>query len=264
MTLLFQSKNFQSKIDISMGERAFAYGDGHFTTAHINHGQVAFLDQHIERLKKANEQLKLPACDWCLLKEHLIEVAARHEQAVLKVMVTAGEGGRGYSRKGIEHSSVYVSVSSFPMHYLAWQEEGISIGFSEFKLASHSALVGLKHLNRIEQVMIRAELDVSDFQELIVCDHSEYLIEASCANLFWFKQGQWHTPALVSSGIAGIIRQFLIYQLKPKVQHFTRDDLANIDSMLICNSVMGIVPIRTLNGNDLSTAFAKRLQEMLS
>lgn len=246
-----------------MGERAFAYGDGHFTTAKIQSGQVAYLDQHIERLIKANEQLKLPECDWSLLKEHLIDVASYHEQAVVKVMITAGEGGRGYSRVGIKQCNVYVSVSTFPLHYLAWQEQGISIGFSEFKLASHTALVGLKHLNRIEQVMIRAELDDSEFQELIVCDHNGYIIEASCANLFWYKNDQWHTPKLASSGIEGIIRKSLIEQLKPEVQHFTCDDIADIESMFVCNSVMGIVPIKSLNSTALSTAFAKRLQEVL-
>ncbi len=265
MTLLFSSLNEQPFSGVDISERGLAYGDGHFTTAKIIDGDIAHLERHIARLMKAQQCLRLKAIDWLSLSEHIKKVAQPYTLAVLKIIITAGQGGRGYSRNGIDNPNVYVTVSQFPQHYLSWQAQGINVGLAQFTVSSHSLLSGLKHLNRLEQVMIRAELDERSEQDILVCNQNGYVIEASCANVFWLKNGHWHTPSLASSGVDGIVRQKIIDHL----DNIVIDDyhtlaLADIEAMFLTNSIMGIVPVSMYNQGALSISPVKELQRMTS
>lgn len=265
MTLLFSSLNEQPIDFIDVQERGLAYGDGHFTTAKIIDGDVQFLQAHIARLQHAQSILKLNPINWQNLSDYLKHVARSFSQAVLKVMVTSGKGGRGYSRIGTEHPNVFVTISECPTHYITWQEEGIELGLADFTLSSHSLLSGVKHLNRLEQVMIRAELDERAEQELIVCDSQRHIIEASCANVFWLKGGRWYTPSIESCGVDGIMRQMLISHLSNiQVGQYPANTLDDIDAMMLTNSVMGIVPVNKYLNKSIDISAIREVQKVVS
>jgi 4-amino-4-deoxychorismate lyase len=265
MTLLYSSINEQPLDVIDVRERGLAYGDGHFTTATIVDGKIQLLQAHLTRLQLAQSRLKLQPIDWLSLTAHAEQVASAFSYAVIKIVITAGSGGRGYSRVGAEHPNVFVTISEFPAHYLTWQEEGIELGLADFTLSSHSILSGLKHLNRLEQVMIRAELDERAEQELIVCDSQRHIIEASCANVFWLKEERWYTPSLESCGVDGIMRQMLISQLSDiQVGQYPTNTLVDIDAMMLTNSVMGIVPVNKYLNKSIDISAIREVQKMVS
>lgn len=263
MTQFFSSLNGDEVSGIKVSERGLAYGDGHFTTAKILNGQIELLKEHIQRLAIGQTTLKLAPIDFSVLEQYLIKIAHGYELAVLKVMITAGHGGRGYSRKGCSKPNIYVSISEFPQHYLAWSEEGINTGLSDFILSSYSSLSGIKHLNRLEQVMIRVELDEREEQDLIVCNQSGNVVSASCANVFWYEQGKWFTPKLEHCGVNGIMRQrILSLTNNVTIGHYLSSQLDNIDAMFITNAVMGVIPVHSFCQRRLSIAPVRNIQEL--
>ncbi len=260
--------NEQTVFNIDVNERGLAYGDGHFTTAKIIDGNIEHLNLHIARLVHAHDVLGLATSvaeiDTERLIDYLSRVAKDFDKAVVKVMITAGAGGRGYARNGLKQLNIFVLISSFPEHYDLWRSRGIDLGLSPFVLSSSPVLAGIKHLNRIEQVLIRDELERRNEDDVLVCDQYGNVIEASCANLFWFKNGQWHTPELSTSGVDGIYRQFILSRVEHiKVDSYSVAVLEDVDAMFICNSVMGIVSVAKYKGVSLTTTPVTLLGELI-
>ncbi|WMY72829.1 aminodeoxychorismate lyase [Buttiauxella selenatireducens] len=229
-------------------DRAVQFGDGCFTTARVSAGNVRFLEQHIGRLQQACEKLLIPFIDWSLLETEMQQLAAAEQQAVLKVMITRGSGGRGYSAANCLQPTRLLSVSAYPSFYSQWREQGISLALSPIQLGINPHLAGIKHLNRLEQVLIRTHLEQMPAQEALVLDSDGWLTECCAANLFWRKGSQVFTPYVDKSGVNGTMRQHIIACLADSSWQVTEvreklDSLGAADEVLICNALMPIIPV---------------------
>ncbi|WP_448564289.1 aminodeoxychorismate lyase [Thalassotalea ganghwensis] len=262
----YLSINEQQVTKVSAFDRGLAYGDGFFTTAKISQGVVLLIDAHVARLKHASEVLGISPIDFDRLTAYLSNLAKNYDSGVLKVLVTAGVGGRGYGRSQESTPTIIVSIHDIPAHYQSWQKEGIKAGLANMRLGLNPALSGLKHLNRLEQVLIRAELDRSEYDELIVANISGEVIEATSANLFLQIDNQWFTADVSQSGVNGIVRQFLLSQDNAiKVANTTIEQLKQADAMFITNAILGLVPIREYLGRTLNIAsqrYVKLLEQV--
>jgi 4-amino-4-deoxychorismate lyase len=247
--------------DISVTNRAFNYGDGVFTTTKISAGKIEFLAEHRQRLDFSCHTLSIDFSQQNEVFERIIELAKSYQNAILKIVVCAGAGGRGYSRAGVVNSDVIISIHDMPNHYELWQRQGIVLGKSPLQLGLNPLLKGLKHLNRLEQVLIRSELDQRAEDDVVVSDINNHVIETSTANIFWQKDGELYTPDLTDSGIFGIARQQLL-ALFPDTQIVKADMalLEQVNAMFICNCVMGIVPVNSYQGRLLDVASLKNIQ----
>jgi 4-amino-4-deoxychorismate lyase len=246
---------------ISTNDRGLAYGDGCFTTALVNNGEVMMLPQHLKRLVEQSQQLGLPKFDLTALAASIRKISTGIAKGVVKVIITCGSGGRGYSRLGAEQAKVIVSLHDYPKVYPQWQKQGISVGISKQQLGINPMLAGLKHLNRLEQVLLRTELDKRPEDDLLVSDINGTVIECCSANVFWLKAGQWHTPSLATAGVAGLMRANILLTH----QHIQSGDypiaqLVNIDAMFITNAILGIVPVKIFNGQHLDMSPVKSIQ----
>ncbi len=247
--MYFQSVNGIEIDKISTLDRGLAYGDGVFTTAKIVNGHVQMLDKHIERLSLSCERLRIAHIDYVHLKKELADIAARYDIAVLKVIITAGEGGRGYSRAGTSTPNIIIKTSAYPQKYDDWQERGISIADASIKLGINPFFAGIKHLNRLEQVLIRDELDQTSFDDLLVYNFNDELIETTCANVFWIQDSQLFTPEIINSGVAGLLRAEIITCFpETHIVSGISNNIINADSIFITNSIMEIVPIKYYQG----------------
>ena len=246
---------------ISIDDRGLAYGDGCFTTALVINGEVAMLAQHLNRLVQQSQQLGLPSFDLSALKETIAHISADINIGIVKVIITCGSGGRGYSRLGVEQAKVIVSVHDYPTHYPQWQKHGISVGISDQKLGINPMLAGLKHLNRLEQVMLRAELDKRPEDDLLATDVNGHVIECCSANVFWLTAGQWQTPKLITAGVAGLMREkILLNNADITPANYQLKALNNIEAMFITNAILGIVPVKVFNGQKLDISLVIRMQ----
>ncbi|MGH1498047.1 aminodeoxychorismate lyase [Yersinia proxima] len=236
---------------ISASDRSVQFGDGCFTTARVYLGQVVWLDMHISRLRQATERLLMPAVNWNALTKEMVEAANHTEDGVLKVIISRGSGGRGYSGTACQHPTRIISLSDYPVHYDNWRERGISLALSPISLARSPLLAGVKHLNRLEQVLIRAHLDQTAADEALVLDTQGMLVECCAANLFWRKGDKVFTPDLRQSGVDGIMRQRIINCLATHGQQVAIvsqpvDVLADADEVIVCNALMPLLSVNRI------------------
>lgn len=249
------SINGQEKTELSIIDRGLSYGDGIFTTAKISNGKVVLLDQHIDRLVSGCNRLQVAKLNSKDLYQQLSNVAKAYEKATLKVIITAGSGGRGYSRVGLSQDAynTIIMVSDFPHYYDKLSTQGITLGNSQHKLGSNPMISGIKHLNRLEQVLLRAELDQRCEDDLIVMNENEQVVEATSSNVFYWLDNCLCTPKLTTSGVNGLIRQAIIaHNPETKIRTTTLSDLSVAQGLFICNSLMGIMPVKTYNNRQLS------------
>lgn len=241
--------NGREQDSLAANDRAIQFGDGCFTTARIRQGEVQFLPAHIRRLREACERLMLPFTEWQALEAEMSHLAHSHQQGVLKVILTRGAGGRGYSAAACHAPTRLLSVSPMPAHYDRWREEGISLALSPVRLGRNPHLAGIKHLNRLEQVLIRTHLEQTTADEALVLDSDGFITECCAANLFWRKGNDVFTPNLDHAGVNGIMRQHCIAQLaaspfRVAEVHAAEEALADADEVLICNALMPVIAVR--------------------
>ena len=239
-------------------DRAIQFGDGCFTTARIAAGQVCLLNAHLQRLQMACEKLLIPFVAWAELQREMVELARGNERGVLKVIISRGSGGRGYSAANCLHPARILSVSGYPAHYDGWRREGITLELSPVQLGRNPHLAGVKHLNRLEQVLIRTHLEQTDADEALVLDSEGVVTECCAANLFWRNGKDVFTPRLDQAGVNGLMRQFCLQQLahsgyRVVEVHAREAVLAEADEMVVCNALMPVMPVRQYGSQRFSS-----------
>ena len=253
----------QSRIDIE--NRGLAYGDGLFTTAKISNGNIQYLSAHIERLSFGCIKLGISPPSQDGLIKQLTAVAKNYSLAVLKVMITAKNGGRGYARAKNNGHDLIIMVYDYPKYYDEFANTGLKIGISKQQIGLNPMLAGLKHLNRLEQVLLREELSNRVEDDLLVTNINNEVIEAISANLFFYLDGKLHTPDVSQSGVDGIMRQAILqYYPDAIIKSVTLDDIAKAQAMFICNCVMGVMPVVAFNGQELPIERILNLRECMS
>lgn len=239
-------------------DRAIQFGDGCFTTARIAEGSVCLLDAHLQRLQTACEKLFIPFTQWAELQGEMVEQAQGVERGVLKVIISRGSGGRGYSAANCLHPVRILCVSAYPAHYDRWRAEGISLELSPVRLGRNPQLAGIKHLNRLEQVLIRTHLEQTTADEALVLDSDGFITECCAANLFWRRGSDVFTPRLDQAGVNGLMRQFCLQQLAHSdfrvVEVYEREAaLTGVDEIIVCNALMPVVPVRQYGSQRVSS-----------
>ena len=259
---------------IKATDRGLAYGDGLFSTLKVELGKVQLWDFHLQRLQLGAQRLFFPDVNWAALEnevELLAETLIDKPQAVLKIILTRGTGGRGYSSHGCNEPLRILSVHDFPGFYKQWQSEGIALILCQQRLAINPSLAGLKTLNRLEQVLIKHELEIHQAVEGIVCDSDGFVIEACTANVFVYLNQQWLTPKLDRSGVKGVKRRQVIELAKQaniiiKEVKLTVDNLMNADVVCLTNALMDLVPVKQFQSHCYDQSaflYIDRLRELL-
>jgi 4-amino-4-deoxychorismate lyase len=249
----------QNHIDIE--NRGIAYGDGLFTTAKIINGHIQYLNAHIDRLLSGCKKLDITPPFKSELSQQLMAVGKNHSLAVLKVIITASSGGRGYARTENNGHELIIMIHDYPKHYDELTRKGINVGSSKQKIGINPMLGGLKHLNRLEQVLLRQELSIRGEDDLLVANIHDEVIEATSANMFFFLNEKLYTPDVTQSGVNGIMRQTILQRYpETVVKAFNLNEVAEAEAMFICNCVMGIMPIARFNSRTLPIELPLRLR----
>jgi len=256
------TRDFNTPV-FTQNDRAANYGDGCFTTIALLFGRPQLIDLHFARLAQDCHRLAIPFCEIDELKIQLDDIIAKHQSGrhALKVLISRGEGGRGYSPIGCNEPRLHISIHPYPRHYDDWKNRGISLGLASLKLGKQPLLAGIKHLNRLEQVLIKRELFDQDLDDLLVVDTDDRVIESSAANVYWFSNRTgWHTPCVDEAGVAGVLREAMLtfmqkHRIQLQVGYYSVEDVLAADAVFICNSLSGIVPVKSLNTQQASKTF---------
>lgn len=245
--------NGKQQDTIAIMDRGFQYGDGLFETIEVRQNVPIFLEQHLQRLTKDSQRLYLPKLDLELLRSEISQLCQNAGNAVLKIIITRGTGGRGYRQPDEIQSTRILSVHPFPDYPQSYYIDGIVARICNTRLGLNPTLAGMKHLNRLEQVMARAEWNDNAIHEGIMLDFNGRVIEGTMTNLFYAKNGELFTAKLNLCGIAGILRGWIFEQM-PVIEHdFYLENLQQADEIFVCNSVMGICGVRQIENQFFKT-----------
>lgn len=264
--------NGESREHIEIADRGFQYGDGLFETIEVRNGHAIFLERHLERLKSGCQRLFIPFPETQLLSFEVGELYRRcsSNRAVLKIIVTRGSGGRGYRQPDVIQPTRVLSLHPYPDYPEIYREQGIATRICLTRLGLNCTLAGIKHLNRLEQVMARAEWNDPNIQEGLMLDVNGHVIEGTMTNLFYIKNDCLYTAALTYSGVAGIIRGIIIvisadHGLSVVERMFTSDELLSADEVFVCNSIIGIWPVNRIGTAHFSVGpITKSIQRWLN
>lgn len=236
-------------------DRGLHYGDGLFETMAVKEGRIVLLDYHLERMQQGCARLALPMPIMPALKRELDTAAYGQARAVLKLMLTRGEGGRGYRPPADPKPRRILLRYDWLDHPESSARDGVRIRVCATRLAAQPLLAGIKHLNRLEQVLARAEWDDADgFQEGLMLDLEGRVIEGTMTNVFASpREGVLLTPDLSRAGVAGVMRRHIMEQaaasgIEVRVTTLSLDELKACQEIFLCNSLLGVWPVRELDG----------------
>jgi len=242
--------NGQPSTVIAVSDRGFQYGDGLFETILIRDNKPVFLAEHLQRLMQGCQTLGIPLPGQQILWDEAHQLSCQSAgSAVLKITVTRGSGGRGYKQPETINPTRVLSLHPLPEYPADYADKGIKARFCLTRLGLNPALAGIKHLNRLEQVMARAEWQETDIQEGIMLGYDGYVREGTMTNIFLVKKQTLVTPDLSQAGVAGIIRRLLLsseHGINASVTAVSPLDLRNADEIFVCNSIVGIWPVAQL------------------
>lgn len=240
---------------IVVSDRGLQYGDGVWETIVIKDGIPQFWHEHLQRLQTGLDVLSIDFNVEYLDQDlSLVSNAYEpHQSHVLKIIVTRGSGGRGYAPPKQVTPNRMISLHPLPNYPEHFYQDGVDVMLCKTRLGHNPQLAGFKHLNRLEQVLARQELDTDHFEGL-VRDYSDSIIEGTMSNVFIVKRGNILTPDLSQCGIKGVMRNAVIKALQAqqsKVEERTMlsvEQVEQADAVFLTNSVIGILPVRSFNG----------------
>lgn len=241
--------NGKSQDQIAASDRGMLFGDGCFTTMAKVRGKIERLPAHLARLQHDARALLIPTIDAALLREEIEAYSATVPDGIIRLTITRGSGGIGYALPSIVQVSRLLQWRE--AHPLAQQNAklGIAVFACNTRVARQPRLAGIKHCNRLENVLARAEITEQGFAEGLMCDDQENLIEGTFSNFFWRENDGWFTPLLDECGIAGVMRAEILslmrqYGIRVKEVKRTKTQALNgMQEAFVCNSVIGIWPV---------------------
>ena len=248
-------------------QRSFLYGDGHFTTIKVIDGVSQLLPRHIQRLKHANTQLKFNSINWAELEDVLVNTCKSLTLGFIKVHISRGESLRGYGKSSKIEPNVFISFGELttPFTNMVIQPEPIKLTKLSTQLGLQPLLAGIKHCNRLEQVLATDELEQKGFSDGLVADVQGNLVETTKANVLWLYNSQWHTPSLANSGVSGVMLNQIL-DAKPNILQVTKKlefVSQNAKAMIICNSLIGVQAVSSIDDRmlnvELSQTFMKEV-----
>jgi 4-amino-4-deoxychorismate lyase len=234
---------------VSVDDRGLHYGDGLFETIAVRNGTPRHWQRHWSRLQRGAQRLTIPVPPEIEHESH--RVCAGVDRAVLKIILTRGNGGRGYAVNDNTFPTRIVRLLSWRDRPADWPRDGVALRLCRTKLAHNPLLAGIKHLNRLEQVLARAEWR-DDFAEGLMCGAEGEIIEGTMSNVFLVRHGALVTPDLALCGVEGVMRSLVLDAARRlghavQVRRVTQDDLAQAEEVFLTNSLIGIWPVRSLD-----------------
>ena len=243
--------NGESAQSIPADDRGLNYGDGVFRTLVIRSGRAILWPQHLAKLISDCTALGITAPAEAELLADIRHIASRMPDCALRITVTRGSGGRGYAMPQTVTPRRIVSASTLPDYPARFATNGIQVRYCKQRLAKQPSLAGIKHLNRLENVLARSEWTDPDIAEGLLCDSDDNVIEGTRCNLFLVERDGLVTPDLSQCGVAGVTLDAVIMLaaqqgMACRIESVNRSRLSAASEVMLVNSIVGVWPVARL------------------
>lgn len=250
---------------VSALDRGLHYGDGLFETLGCIAGRPRFLGLHLQRLAAGCARLQLPVPDLPAVAAELSALAAPCDRAIVKLILTRGPAReRGYAFAGTEEATRI--TLRYPWPVPPEEAGGVRVRIATLTLSENPATAGIKHLNRLEQVLARAEWRDPAIAEALLFSRSGALVSGTMSNVFLVRQGTLCTPRLELCGVAGVMRQVVLEAaaecaIRTEERVLGRADVEAAEEIFLTNALVGIRAVGELAGRTLAVgSLTRRLQ----
>jgi 4-amino-4-deoxychorismate lyase len=254
---------------VAASDRGLAYGDGAFRTLLVHEGKPRCWKRHYRKLAHDCTALEIPCPAGELLAADLERATRRLSDSVVKIIVTRGSGTRGYAPPRPATSTRVVMASALPQHPAEFLRSGVALHLCRTRLALQPRLAGVKHLNRLENVLARAEWDDASVPEGLMLDADGNAIGGTMTNLFIVEGSDLVTPDLSLCGVAGVTRERVMDAASARGAACREEStplarVLNASEVLLVNSVIGVWQVRECAGRSWSPgAAAARVRQWL-
>lgn len=237
-------------------DRGLSYGDGLFETVLVHDGQPCQWPRHRTRLILGCRRLGIPAPTADILESEVRLLTAGLKEAVLKILLTRGIGGRGYRALPSVEPRRILHVYPAPDYPSAWRKRGVAVRFCQTPASYNPALAGLKHLNRLDSVLARAEWEDTEIVDGLMSGMDGEVVGGTMTNLFLWDGQALMTPAVDRCGVAGTVRAIALELARARGIHCVVADvkpavMARAQGMFLTNSLVGVWPVRRLGEREL-------------
>lgn len=248
--------NGQQAEHISIRDRGFQYGDGCFETVRVLSNNPILWAAHLKRLKRACKALHL-SVDFDLLQREIEQLLLTNTAAdvILKITITRGIGGRGYAP--VEQGNC-TRVLQLLDYVATHKNEAARVVLCEHRLSSNAGLAGIKHLNRLDQVLASAQIPAG-YDEGLCLDESGTVIEGCKSNILLVIDDNLVTPELSKCGVEGVMLNHLVEALgeqgaRVTIKTVSLEQLLAAQHILLCNSVFGVRPVAEIRNENWQPA----------
>jgi 4-amino-4-deoxychorismate lyase len=259
---------------ISALDRGLHFGDGLFETIACLNGRPRFLTLHLERLAHGCRALGISAPAAQLLREEIGQLAGAQERSLVKLIVSRGEATmRGYAFSGRERATRVLIRYPWPVEDPVLQQRGVNVRVAATRLGENSALAGLKHCNRLEQILARREPEAATVHESLMLSQSGKLVSGTMTNVFLVDgppdSPHLRTPLIDSCGVAGVMRRIVLREaaragIAATECALSLADLEGATEVFLTNARVGIWPVGRLEQRTLTPGPAiRRIQALL-
>lgn len=239
---------------LPLPDRGLDFGDGLFETLLVVEGVPRLLELHLQRLQEGLQTLAFPDC-LAEIKNQIDAVSsAAHfpTEAAMRVTVTRGGGARGYLPPAHPKPRVIITLSKLADKHHGEMSAPARLKIANIRWGCQPALAGIKHLNRLEQVLAAREREAAGVDEVLMLDQQGHVISVSAGNIF-IRQGDCLlTPLLDNCGVRGTRRRLIMQALAPALGLQVREaeilesQLQSADEVFYCNALVGVRPVTSL------------------
>jgi 4-amino-4-deoxychorismate lyase len=245
---------------VDVFDRGLAYGDGLFETLAIRHGRPCCWGEHLDRVRRGAARLRLPIPSATQLRADVAQVATEIERGVLKMILTRGPATRGYRPpEAPRPTRICFANDAVPDAARPERTPEAAVMVCRARLGINPQLAGIKHLNRLEQVLASAELAASGVDEGLMLDAEGFLVSGTMSNLFILDRHGLHTPLIDRCGVEGTARSLVLSTARAmdvpvQSRRLTLNELFSARAAFLTNAIFGIWPIRRVGRHSLDPA----------
>lgn len=225
----------------------------------------------MDRLLDGSRRLGIPEPPLSLLREEARYLVRDVERAVLKIIYTRGQSeNRGYMPSSRPLPTRILSLSEPAKQKIEHWQQGVDLTICKTRLSSQPALAGIKHLNRLEQVIARGEWRDPVLAEGLMLDENGLIIEGTATNVFFIQSSALVTPSLDYSGVEGVMRRRIIdlaeeLGLRVEYRGLYPEELADVDEIFLTNSLIGVWQVRSVANSEMPKGnMARRFLERIA
>jgi len=250
-------------------DRGLTYGDGVFRTLLVRTGRPLCWLRHYDKLRADCAALGIVCPPEAILSAEMAQLIAGTPGCVLKVIVTRGESQRGYAVPERMEPTRILMASPAPLYPAHFLTDGVRLHLCSTRLAIQPLLAGIKHLNRLENVLARREWNDPEIAEGLMLDMDRNVIEGTMSNLFLLQGKTLHTPNLGRCGVAGVQRDRIMdlaggLGMTVRVENLPLARIYDADEVVLCNSIIGVWQVREMVGKSWQAGkLAARLRSLL-